>query len=60
MKVENVKQVLGGAAVSTFATKAAIEAFPKLRPLEPAAQVITIIVVVGSLLLLAEKGQLRW
>ena len=61
MKVKsvNVEQIFLGAVASTVATEVAIEMFPKLRPFAPIAQKISGFLLVGSLLLLAEKGQLR-
>ena len=51
MKQVNLEQAFLGTAASTVVTKVAIEAFPELRPLEPIAQVLTILFL---LLLTAE------
>ena len=60
VKQVNMKQVLLGTAASTVATEVVIEAFPKLRPLAPIAQGITVLFLAGSFLLwLDEKREKR-
>ena len=57
--IMSLGKIIMGAFLSKVATDIAIKAVPELRPLKPAVQGVTTICVVGSLLSLAEKGQLR-
>ena len=55
----DIEKTIVVTAVSTIASEAAVAEYPELRPLAGIAQVLSIILLVGSFLLLAEKGQLR-